>query len=450
MTVSAAGQPQHPLVCISSCEPGTPSEREIRRSFVIGVINGSMFMLAETVIDPPLVLTWFVSRLTSSNLLIGLVSPLGDAGWFLPQVLLAARLQRMPRKMPMYVVGAVSRITAWMAVALAVWLIRDPLWLLISFYTLYVVARLTACLSGIPFFDIVAKVIPARRRGMFFAWRQLIGGVLGLAGGWIVRVVLNHPELPFPYGHAVLFSLYTFFLSISLWSFVAVREPPGVAADGPITLVSQLRRAFQLVKENMTYRRYILAQVCLALGGIALPFYGIYAKTALGAPEDMVGIYVVVRSAAALLANLPWGRLSDRHGNRLVLRLMSAGNALTVLNALGLLVAVDVFRPQGGWLPYLALPLFALDGMVRPAAMLVGNNFLLELVPEAERPLYLGFFNTLMGVVVLGSGFGGLLVDAFGFCGLFLVSLALSMVGFVLANQLPEPRVRSISGSQYS
>ncbi|MBN1954383.1 MAG: hypothetical protein JW900_04950, partial [Anaerolineae bacterium] len=60
-------------------------KREGRRSFALNVFNGVAFEFAERLIDPPLVLTWFVGQLTSSNLLVGLVVPLGDAGWFLPQ-----------------------------------------------------------------------------------------------------------------------------------------------------------------------------------------------------------------------------------------------------------------------------------------------------------------------------------------------------------------------------
>jgi len=54
-------------------------QREVRRSFALGVFNGAVFRLAEALIDPPLVLTWFVSQLTTSNLLTGLVAPLGNA-----------------------------------------------------------------------------------------------------------------------------------------------------------------------------------------------------------------------------------------------------------------------------------------------------------------------------------------------------------------------------------
>ena len=155
-------------------------EREVQRSFALGVFNGAAFRFAEALIDPPLVLTWFVSQLTSSNLLIGLVAPLGNAGWFLPQVFVSARIQRMERKMPSYTLVAVIRTIVWLLLGVAVWLVDDPRFLLTGFFVMYGVARMSAGLGGLAFFDVVAKTIPARRRGSFFAWRQFLGGALGL------------------------------------------------------------------------------------------------------------------------------------------------------------------------------------------------------------------------------------------------------------------------------
>ena len=415
-------------------------KREIRRSFALNVFNGAAFNFAERLIDPPLVLTWFVSHLTDSNLLIGLVAPLGNAGWFLPQVFVSARIQRMARKMPSYIAAAVIRTLAWILLAAAVWLVDDLRLLLVAFFILYTLARVSAGLAGLAFFDVTAKTVPARRRGSLFAWRQFMGGILGLGAGWIVKVVLNHPALPFPHGHALLFALYCAAMVPALGAFIAIREPPGAVVAEPVTVGEQLRRAGRLLRSDRVYRRYMAARLTLGLAGIALPFYGIYAKDVLGAPAGMVGVYVAARVAAQLLFNLPWGRLSDRRGNRLVMKLLSLGGGLTALLALGMVGLVAWLRLQGAWLPYLVLPLFILDGATRPAQVLAGSNFLLELVPEAERPLYLGLSNTLMGVVVLISGLGGLLVDLFGFVGLFGVALGLCLVAYRLAAGLPEPR----------
>jgi hypothetical protein len=311
---------------------------------------------------------------------------------------------------------------------------------LVSFFILYTVARLMSGPAGLAFFDVVAKTIPARRRGRFFSWRQLLGGLLALGSGWIVRTVLNHPALPFPRGQAVLFALYCGAMTPALVAFILIREPPGAIIPDPITIQKQLRRAQQLLGENRVFRRHLAARMSLILAGGALPFYGIYAKNVLGAAEGMVGVYVTTLVGAQLLFNLLWGRVSDRRGNRTVMRLLSLGRGATTLLALILVGTVAFMQPHGLWLPYLILPLFVLDGAMRPAHVLSGSNFLLELIPDTERPIYLGLSNTLSGIAVLVSGLGGLMVDAFGFVGLFVVSLGLYVVTYTLATGLPEPR----------
>ncbi len=414
-------------------------EREIRRSFRLGVLNGALFEFAERLIDPPLVLTWFVTRLTSSNLLIGLVTPLGDAGWFLPQVFISGLVQRMPRKMLSYTIAAVIRVFSWLSLAAMVWLVDDLRLLLVSFFVFYSVARLAAGLGGLGFFEVVAKTIPANRRGSFFAWRLLTGGILALGAGGVTRAVLE--RVPFPDGHALLFALYAAVVAPAMLAFILIREPPGTVTPRPVTLWEQLRRAGYFLRSDPVFRRYMAVRTAQGLAGIALPFFGVYAKNVLGAPEGMVGIYIAVRVGAGLLANLPWGRVSDRKGNRLVMLWFSLGSGLTSLIALALVIWVTVSPQQGPWLPYLVAPLFLLNGALGPAGALVGNNFLLELAPEAERPLYLGLSNTLIGIVVLISGFGGLIVDLLGYGGLFGLSAFLCLLAWWWSRGLPEPRV---------
>ena len=419
------------------------ANRASTRNYVLGVFNGAAFRFAEALIDPPLVLTWFVSQLTSSNIIIGLVSPLGMVGWFLPQIFVSARVQRMERKTPMYVLATSIRTLAWLLLVATLWLVENPALLLFGFLALYTVARVASGIGGLPFFDIIAKIIPARRRGTFFGVRQFLGGLLGLGGAWVVRIVLDAPSLPFPRGHALLFLGYACVTALSAALMASTREPLGVAVREPVTLRQQLGRAGQVLRGKSAFRRYILARGSLGLAGIALPFYALYAKNALGAPDAMVGVYVAVRVGASLLFNLPWGRLSDARGNRLVMRLMSLARGLAVLVALGLVAAVQVVHPQGAWLPYLALPIFFLEGATVPAYMLVGSNFLLEFVPADERPLYLGLSSTLVGMILLLTFAGGLLADLLGFAGLFVVSLLLYLAAYGLATSLPEPRTEA-------
>ena len=426
------------MTCACSASASKSADRELRRNFTLGVFNGAAFQLGESLIDPSVVLTWFVSHLTASNFLIGLVVPLGDAGWFLPQLLFSARIQQMERKMPVYGLFALIRIIAWTILAATVWWVDEPHLLLLAFFVLYAVARLASGPCGLAFFDIVARVIPPQRRGTFFGWRQLVGGILGLGGGWIVRTVLNCPRLPFPRGHATLFAMYALILIPALGSFTLVKEPPGKARQA--NMQRQFIWAARVLVSNGPYRDYLLARMTMILASIAIPFYTVYARNVLGAIEGMAGIYVSARLGAQLLSNLPWGRMSDRRGNRLVMKLLALGNALTPLLALTLMGVVAVCRLRGPWLPYLALPIFLLDGLMRPAHMLAGSNFLLEMAPEGERSLYLGLSNSLLGIVILASGFGGLIVDWLGLASLFAISAVLCAIGYLLVLRLPEPR----------
>ena len=422
----------------------TLSQSEVRRSFALGVFNGALFNFASRLIDPPLVLTWFVSQLTPSNLLVGMVSPLGTAAWLLPQVFFSPRVQRMQRKMRSYSIAGVIRVSIWLLLAGMLWFVDQPALLLLTFFVLYTTAWLVGGMAGLSFFDVVAKTIPTTRRGSLFAWRQFIGGLLGLGAGWVVTRILNQPGLPFPQGHAVLFLLYGLTIAPAVGAFSAIREPAGEPGIDPQSLNEQLRRALSVLRRDDVYRRYMAARLALGLAEIALPFYAVYAKRVLGAPDGMVGVYVAARVAAQLLFNLPWGWLSDRQGNQAVMRLMSAGGGLAALLAIGLVVLVNLAHPEGRWLPYLVVPLFLLNGAVLPAKVLSGSNFLLELVPAGERPLYLGLSNTMMGVVVLISGLGGLVIDLLGFTGLFVLAAGLSVAAYVFASQLPNTRERAV------
>ncbi len=407
-------------------------EREEKRSFLLNVVNGALFNFAERLIDPPLVLTWFVSQLTPSNLLAGLVAPLGDAGWYLPQIFVSAYVQRMERKMPSYTYTAAIRLAAWILLALAVFFIGNPTLLLIAFFSLYLLARLVSGVAGIAFFEVTAKTISPQRLGSLFAWRLLTGGLLGISSGWIVKEILNSTGLPFPKNFSILFVLYCLITAPAMAAFIAIREPPGKADSNSVTVQEQWRRAFFILHRDKTFFIFILTQISLALAGASTPFFTVYAKKVLEATPGMLGFYLSVRIATQLAFNLLWGRLTDRFGERLILTVYSLGNAAAVLLAMGMAV-----RPKGPLLPYLMLLVFFLNGAFLPAGAIAGMSYPIKLSPEGERPLYIGLYNTIAGIAILLSGLGGILVDLGGFEALFALSFLLYLATYFLARKLP-------------
>src|SRR6185503_17121504 len=98
---------------------------------MLGVLNGLFYNLGETLIDPTLVIAAFISRLSDSALWVGLILPLLDGSWFLPQLYVSGFLQSQPRKLPFYRKTAVVRAFAWIGVTASVFFIHRPSTLLV-------------------------------------------------------------------------------------------------------------------------------------------------------------------------------------------------------------------------------------------------------------------------------------------------------------------------------
>ncbi len=411
------------------------AQKHYRRNFAMGVVNAAAFQVAETMIDSSLVLTWFLSQLTGPNLLIGLPAPIRNAGWFLPQLLVSGYVQRQERKLRLYQIFAVVRVVSFALLTAATWLwgARHPQWLLVTFLLLLTIFSLAEGISGISFLDVVAKCIPARRRGSYFAYRNLVGGILALGSSVVVRYILGERSgLTFPDNFALLFASALIFIAIGVLAFSLVIEPLEPTNPQIVSLRQQLRRAWDFARTDRNYARLILVRVALLLaGGLATPFYIVYAKDMLGATAGSIGTFLLVLTLAAIGSNLFWGRLCDRRGNRAVILLSCV---------IGICVPLTVML--AGYMRSLSLLFLpvALQGIYQSSIMIGQVNFVLEIAPPAERPTYLGLINTALGVVTFTLAMGGLIVDLAGYHALFLLAAFFFVPAFWLTWGLKDPR----------
>ena len=411
------------------------SRQESRRSFALNVTNGALFNFSNTLIDPNVVLIWFLSRLTDANILLGLLGPISTGGWFLPQLFLSSWVQQKPRKIVVYRLAMGIRLATWAILVLAMWFVRDPLWLLLVFYPAYTVMSISGGLGGIPFLEIVAKTIPVRWRGRLFALRLLTGGILGLLGSRLVSWGLD--ARPYPQNYALLVLWAMIAGGAAMVAVAVMPEPPGKTR--PATpLREQVRRGWQILREDADYRNFVAARSLLLLSMSALPFYSVMARRELGAPENAVGDFLLVLTLMQLLVNYPWGWLVDTKGRRWVSQAACVGWLVVGGLALLLLGLAGEGQWRIGALPayVLAYPLFGLVGAVRPAEGIAGHNLLLEISPEEDRPLYVGFANTFFGVVVLLSGLIGGLVDLFGLEAVFALAMATNALAFIIYGRI--------------
>jgi len=440
--------PADPLA--ESPPPSPQSGASLRRNFTLGVLNGVFFRIADVFFDTQTVLAWFLAQLGASNVLIGLVPPLRFGASFLFQLVAADYVERRPYILPFYRTISIFRCAVLLLLAAAVaWLPVGRTALIVIFLVTLTLFSMGVGLVSLPFMDVVGKVIPPRRRGAFFSQRMFWGGLMALAGSAVVSFLLGEPwGLAFPRNAALLFALSAVFYILTAWSWLLIDEPPSQVVARPqqrtqrLRLAYQLQRGLRLLKHHVPYRRYVLLRLALTFGGWADPFYVVYAQRQLGIPATFIGTYLGVRTLAGLLSNFYWGHLSDHRGNRLLL----IATSVVGLTIPGVALLLGALHTVGrGWLTVTSLGwafglVFLAGGVFGSASQMGIINYLLDLAPESERPLYLAFTNTLFGLARFAGMASGLVVERFGFTSLLVISGLAYALALLLSLRLVEPR----------
>jgi len=381
------------------------------RNYRLAVVNGWLVWLGDAFLNPNIVLSGFAARLGAPGALIGLLPALLQAGGMVPQAFLAPWVARLPRKIVLYRKVAALRLSGLVLMALSAFLLGKnpsllPLGLLLN--------ALFTGVSSLPFWEVVAKTTPPKRRAALFSARNLVGGLLAFLAGFLVREVLSLP-LPFPLPYALLFALGALAYGLGWYLFGLTHEPEEAPKEARLDLRAPLL--------SPAFRRYLGVRLLLALAGLAEPFYAVYAVRALGQGKEL-GLYLSLYALAFTLSNLLWARMAAR-GSRGVLR---AGAFLALLAPL-----LALLLPPG-----LFGLVFLLQGAYLAALGLATTTLLLNLAPPGERSAAIGLANTLAGLFAFSPVLGGYLADRLGFPALFLLAALLYALALLLGRGLSE------------
>jgi MFS family permease len=415
-----------------------------RRNFTLGVLNGVLFVVGMNLVSSSLVLPGLVRDLGGSHTLVGALPSFEQGGWLLPQLLVGTRIQSWARKLPVYRVAGIIRVFLFISLAAVIALAgrMSPAVALSAFFVLYGLYALSAGVCGIPFQDVVAKAIPARRRGTFFGLRRFLGGLLVLlAVSPAVGVVLGEGSpWSFPQNYALLYGVALVFVVGGLTSFSLVVEPPSKEVGRSGTLRNQLRLLPAMWRAQPNLRRFLAFRVLSRLGLMVEPFYIVYATEVLGASRTAIGGYMAAVTVVQLLSYALWSWMSDRRGNRLLMRVGSGLSVAAPLMALllPLLANAAALSPLGT--AYLFALVFAVNGLGRASLDIGAFNYVLELLAERDRPTALGLINTITGIASLLIILAGGLADRAGYPPLFLLAGLTALGGYLVTRFLPEPR----------
>ena len=379
-----------------------------------------------------------LNDLGHSRLLVGVVNGLQRAGWLVPQLLAASFVLHRPRKKPFVLLPClIGRIPFYVLAVIfnLQWVVthqRAALVMLIAGYTIFFFAD---GMSGVPWHDIIGRTIPARLRGRFFGTIQFAGGVLAIGSGAIVHHVLADTSLAFPLNYGRLFIYLTVCMTLSTICLAFIREPHGPAFDDRQSLGSLLRAIPSTLRIHPRLRTAIIGQILCGIGGMAVPFYAIYAGVELHLPESAGGTFIWAGTLGSVGASVVWAYLSDRHGSTSAIR--GASWLAISVPASALLVPVLVRGPA---LQYFFPLVFLLNGAIWGGMWLGFTNYILEIAPDDIRPLFLGLQATLSAPTIIVPMLGGWLLNIISYQALFVLAAGLGLIGVAYVRRLPEPR----------
>ncbi len=266
-------------------------------------------------------------------------------------------------------------------------------------------------------------------RGRLFATRQVLGAGLGMVGGGVVATVLRH--LPFPQNFALLFFLAFVVMMCSYVFLVLLKETEDSPRAAPLSSRNYLTQLPQMLRQQSSYRRFLVADALLMTTTMASAFYTVNAFRRFSLSDAYAGTFTMVMMSSSLVGNLFFGYLADRLGHKTNLVVAVLATAVSCV------LAIKAPNPRVYCLVFVGASLAAgLMGISR-------LSIIAEFASEAERPTYIALTNMLTSWFALSGVAAGWIADHMGMEFVFALTAILGLSAAAwLMKCVEEPRGR--------
>lgn len=398
-----------------------------KRNFAFLVVDGATFAFAISLLSETTIIPAFVSALTGSSLLVGLVAATFAIGRYLPQLVGSHLVLGRSRRKPLFLAIVIAERVGILAIAISASLIDliPSVWVTVLFFLSFCFYAITTGLIGPVYGDFVAKAL-TQARGVFFGTVQLIGGVLGFTAALWAESVLR--EQGFPQGNQVIFWV-SFVLSFLSILFVAgLKEDHYPHTEPRPRFIDTLKSIPGIVLGDKNYGRFLLTRAFLASATLGFGFVVVDGLDGSLVPSDAAALAAVFILSQAVIGFL-LGVLGNYRGWRIVFVL---GAVLILGGMVGAIFASSLVT-------YIAV--FVLLGGANAVTVIGDPNMSIEMAPTSRTSLYLGATSTLLApFFIVGPLVAGLLVPVVGYSFVFGLSATLGVVGLALAFRVHEPR----------
>jgi len=392
--------------------------KHIKKNYILGIINGFMFNVSESITGPRTVLPLFMSTITNSSFIIGLACSMHDALWPLPQIFTAHFLEGRPYKKFMYVYTAFIRSGAIFMMSILIFI--NPPAILPFFLLLLFIYQFSGGLAGLSFMDIVGKTISAKKQPSFWGFRMAIGGTLSVAAGFYVKWILGDAPTNFNFG--ILYITAGILVAIALLSFCFAYEPKDEVQKKTKKFSVFFSEGVKLLAKDSNFKSLFFTRVLLGMSFGMNPFYVLFALRVLKMSAADVGILISVQMTGMIISNYLWSRMAKHFGMRSI---------LSITSILAVMIPLLAFLCHGVERAPLYIMFFLIGCTV--SGISVGSpSILLSIAPEVKRPTYIGFMNTFLAPVFFYPTLNGVIIDKFSYTPALVVSVITGISAFII------------------
>ena len=160
-----------------------------------------------------------------------------------------------------------------------------------------------------------------------------------------------------------------------------------------------LSRIREIVLRDPPFRTYVIIRVLAMATFIAVPFYVVYGGNVLQLPASVVGSSAIALMGGVIGSNVVWGWLGARGGGWLLLVATTLISVLPPVLALTAQV-LSVSQAAPSLVTWVFLALFVFLGMATGGQEITFSVLAIEVSPVEDRIIYMGFTNTLIGVLI--------------------------------------------------
>lgn len=378
------------------------SDRDLFKGLRAVIIEGvltTIFMIITGAMVGSVFLTNFFLKIGATSLEIGILAALPQLA-YIGQFLGSYYIDKYDRKKFCISTAAVNRLL-WFGVAAIPLLLpqartQTKIWLM---FGIIFISSLCGALAGAAWTSWMADFIHPRRRGSFFARRNIVVGLvtflLPVAVGKYLDLHGGFQDYAFVFGLATLIGL------VGLWF---LNQVPKVKLEKEPTL--NFADIFKAPLRDRNFRNFLYFTIFWTLGTVTMaPYTPVFLLKEISLNQYTIGIYIALFTLTHITTTMIWGNISDRFGHRPVL-------VICVLAVSFIPLGFAITTPRNYWLIMPILHLIA--GIFWAGIGLSLFNLLMALLPEKGKSKFVSSFFLLCGIFgVIGPLVGALIMDVF-------------------------------------